>query len=691
MCLGGATYKYYTYTFKSRIAFCLGPVDKYYGHKVEKVHIKKSVDRSGDYYAFPSSSGCDRGDRGKLLNGRLYWGTETQTSTDGILGHDLNYRGICYFAGTFCLGTAPNPLIVVFDLFRKVQPLTDVPYGSGDHLNPVQIIYDILTNDYLFGISKTLVDESSFVDAGNILQNEGIFVSVVVRETTDISRTLKDLLEAIDGKLYWKNGKIAIKLLRYETPSYTLDDSQIRDLQIQGDTWSGIPCGVSVEWIDPDREFETNWLYVVDPAALACSDVFSLSEFSWNLIFTKDVAQKIAQRKLKLVTFPRLKVHFKTKYPVQVLDVFTLQSSLFGFEGAFRAFSVIRSGRSFEVEAVEEVELEAGTFNWQPGYGQEAYEIFTHDFPTFGVHENPFSDIFVWVERNDSNPHLVGASVRIDVTDNTVESKEIPHAVIGTLKDPLGDDTYTSDRNLAVEVQGQWWTLDLPDLDEEGWWNGANVILIGNEALLVKEVSPTADGWKLKGIVRGAFGTPVEPHSAGSRVIRVSPQAFFNVPATYVGQALDFTVVPMHFWNGTTIYDYDYTQLSTFSWRGLRHRPLPVSGLKANNPKNRVPPSTDAYISWRLTTRNGGAGTTIAGSSKPGDGTLEHNKILLQIWDSAGSTKLREVELSADTTYWAYTASMQSADGVASSPFRVRVYQVGTYESPVSEIYVSRS
>jgi len=683
---------YYTYSFVSRIAFCLGPVDKLYGYKVERVHKTMNVTRSGDYYTFPSSGGCDQYDRGKLMSGRLYWGTDTQVSTDGILGHDLNYRGVCYFAGTFCLGTSPNPLTVVFDLYRKVQPLSELPYGSGDHLNPVQILFDILTNDYLLGIPTDLIDRDSFVEAGNILENEGIYISLVVRESNDLSRAIKTILEIIDGKLYWKDGKIALKLLRPESSSYTLDDSYLKDLQITGRTWAGVPCGVSIEWIDPDREFETNWIYITDPAAQACAQVFSLSEFSWDAIFTKEVAQKIAQRKLKLVTFPRLEARFVTRYPVSIFDVFTLSSSLYNFEGTFRVTSVLRRDNGiYEVEAVEEVELEAGTFVWQPEYAEVARETFVHDYPPYGIKENPFGNIFVWVERNASNPTLVGAEVCVYVTDRLIERREIPHAVIGTLKDPLPQNTYTSGQDLSIEAQGEWWDLEMASTDEEGWWNGTNVLLIDNEIIFAKDVEETTEGWRFTGLIRGAYGTEKASHSAGARVIRVSPGALFNISESYIGQSLDFTIVPLHFWLGIKIRDPDYAQSTTFSWQGLRYRPLPVHNLHANNSKNIVPISSDAQISWYLTSRNGGAGTTVAGSSKPGDGTPEHSKILLQIWNDSGSTLLREVELSSGTTSWTYTVDMQNADGVSSSPFRVKVFQVGTYESPVSEIYVTRS
>jgi len=692
--LPSPSYYYYTYSFISRIAFCVGPVDKLYGYRVDRAKIEydppKDRGTYPNYYAFPTRSGCDKADRGKLMRGRLYWGTSSQNSTDGYLDHDLNYRGVCYFAGEFCLGGSPSPAQVVFDLYRKVQPLTAIAAGSGDHLNPVQIIYDILTNDDLLGISVDLIDKTSFETVGTTLANEGIYVSVLLRDSNDVSKTLKDLLELIDGKLYWKNGKITLKLLRYESSSYTLDDSQIKDLEIEGKTWAGIPTGVSLEWVDPDRNFETNWMYVVDHAAMACANVVSVAEFSYDFIFTKSVAEKIVERKLSNLTFPRMKVKFKTKSDVQVYDVFRIDSDLYDFTGEFRAVSVTRIGILREVEAIEEISLGTATISYQSETAYSGYEDFAHDYPDYGIVENAFQNIFVWVERDASNPKLIGADVTVKASDKLIDRKRISHGVIGTLKNGLGTNTYFSDRTLEIEAEGEWFNIPLSSTDEEGWWNGTNVILVDNELMFFKEATETSTGWRLTGLIRGVGGTDIATHNAGTRVIYIG-NIRFDVPSQWIGTSLEFSIVPIHWWMGNEVFDSAMTQTATFSWQGLRWRPLPVWELRVDDgPGTYVPPSTDATFKWYITTRNGGAGTVVPGSTRPGDGTLEHDKIVVKVLNLSNQ-ELREVELSATATSWTYTTSDQTADGVEDAGFKVRVYQVGTYWSPAAEITVSRS
>ena len=104
--------------------------------------------------------------------------------------------------------------------------------------NPAMILRDyLLDSTYGLGVTSAEIDETSFIAAANIC-DETVTLSDTTSETrytldgrVDTGDTpksiIEDLLTAMNGALYYVNGKWAVKAGAYTTPTVTLDENDL--------------------------------------------------------------------------------------------------------------------------------------------------------------------------------------------------------------------------------------------------------------------------------------------------------------------------------------------------------------------------------------------------------------------------------------------------------------------------------
>lgn len=678
---GKAEYVYYVYEQIARVAFSLGPINRY--TKILCDNTTKDINVSSNQFLAGEDVGqCDQGKRGQYIWGYWYLGTPDQTRLSGDTAlHDvsdlLDYKYVAYATLSICLGVSPTPLHPRVELERWVKPLSSCPDIINEDANPVQILYHILTDSFHFGLSPLQLDTASFEEASATLVSEGVGCSYVIESTSDLSSCVSEILDWIGGKLYWKNNKLHLKLLRHEDPAVTLDDSDLFDISLESPTWSQVHCAASLEWINPKRDYETDWIYLVDHGAEEMMGTFRMREFSYRIIASPSTAKKVLARKLNELVYPRATVKFTTSVTLDPFSVVRIESGQMGMTGAFRVTSVTKRGRVYEVEGLEEVEVEPLDATDIPSAtGGTIIIDFESNWVSWGYGENPIRGLFAWCSRTSDNPYLSTIRVTYKLGTQDLQTVVVPHRCLGTLSHALSADAYTVDREAVIDVDPGFATYAISGEDDVGWFGGGKLLLIGNEFVSVRDVYVDESGYHFTGVIRGFLGTQKSDHTAGTQVILFPTLSeFISLPAQYAGQELVIEMTPAHYFFGQFFLDTNHAETETFTYKGYPNLPLPVSNIQINNQGNdtHLDVGDDAVISWRIQSRKGGAGFQAPGATKPGDGETEYSSITLEIYTVGGTTPVRTETLAADATTYTYTYADQVDDGVGSSDFVVKI------------------
>jgi hypothetical protein len=115
-------------------------------------------------------------------------------------------------------------------------PATGVLARLGDDSNPINVFYDIWTDPRKLGLSASLLDMDSLVDAAATCYQEDLGCSFCFDQRMPARDMLKEIMRHVDGVYFedTKTGKIKINLIRanYDYRSlYEINESNCSDLQ----------------------------------------------------------------------------------------------------------------------------------------------------------------------------------------------------------------------------------------------------------------------------------------------------------------------------------------------------------------------------------------------------------------------------------------------------------------------------
>ncbi len=128
---------------------------------------------------------------------------------------------------------------------------------NGVDCNPIDVIYDLLTDSRKLGVDPSIIDSSSFTVAGLTLKTEGNGYSRCFAEAMTVAEMIAEVLRQVDGALYWdpRVGKMKIKLVRgdYDPPTLPVinPDNCVELQNFAAGGWTDIVNRVVVTF--PDR------------------------------------------------------------------------------------------------------------------------------------------------------------------------------------------------------------------------------------------------------------------------------------------------------------------------------------------------------------------------------------------------------------------------------------------------------
>ena len=695
---------FFTYSVEIQQAICMGPVDKLVWLELGNTVHAANISRAGDYFSWPAN--WVKG----VSAGKFYWGTDSQSydaRQDALLGHaglTPAYKSVCYAALKADLGTSTTPPSFSWIVERFPQPIGAKPAMIGDHANPVQLLYFLLTDtDFFLGLALPKVNLTSFNTASDTLVAEGLGVSIVLEAGTEnIGRYIGKILDWIDGILIRENDIVYLRLRRPGSPTDTVTAADIKaGVKLKRAGWSSVKSMASVEFYDSNRECDQNVIHLEDPAARAASGHLTMQKYNFGVTATVNMAKKVLARKLFSISFPFAMLEFETtKTNLSREQLVTITYGKLNITGTWRIINISRKARSdvSSIVALEEQLRPLTTFEYESSVGDNYVEPpLDTDAITWFVWEDYWKGILVNIVKVADDTRLLAGGLLAAYFGTTKISGDlmfVSYNCLGEVRTQLNwsGDVRDFDQTLEVTSINAFDSSILATVGDDGWYSGAIALLLKTgssyEVIFVQNVTEQAWGWQFDNLIRGMKVTVPVQHNVGSYVFLISMSNidfWFNSRDQYVGEAIGYNLIPAYALAGGLSTDEANEDTTIQTYEGKELKPLPVVNIEIDGQgnDNQYPAGGDVVFAWSPTCKIGGAGlnTSVRASA---ENSPQHTGYVIEVYDSVMQYKVTYV--TTDTT-WAYSHAQRVADG-ATADYYVRIFQQGQFLSEYLQFYV---
>ena len=374
----------YYYFVGLQYALCHGVVDA-----LGTVWINdKVVSSTGGAINAPNLyGGVEHGSGGVTGAYSFYNGSKTQ-SLNTYLGAFQSpqpaYIGTSHFVfeGGW-VGMSNNVPTWAFELTRIPDGLNMAAADPGAEApntydaNPMNVLYEILTDtDWGLSISSSDIDIPNFQAAASTLAAEGNGFSMIVDNAIEISKLVEEVQRQIDGSLFFNRveGQWQVVLVRddYDPGPLTVyDESSIKDLkEYHRRSWEETSNQVRVAFVDRDDEYKETFALAQDPANADIQGQSVMSDITYPGVKEAALANSIAWRDLRALSFPLAKISFTVNRKAFALTpggLFKFSWDQLGISGAVFRVTKINYGKFGEsditVDAFQDIfSTDVGTF-----------------------------------------------------------------------------------------------------------------------------------------------------------------------------------------------------------------------------------------------------------------------------------------------------------------------------------------
>ena len=674
-------YKFYV---ALQIVIGHGPIDA-----VTAVHAGRKEAWTGDV-----ASGAISGDQPNLfgpsdgeggISGTLYIhpGTLTQ-GPDSYAQTKLTavpaYAGVAYAmwtnverdAGGY-LGNSKFPPEIWITARRLPKALGSGKHDIGGHANPAEFIYEMLTNTrWGAGMGVDQIDKPSFIAAANTLHSEGMGISSLYTDATDVESIVLDLLEHIDGAIYSDifTGKRTLVLARAD---YTLSSQPLFD-----ETNSVLTDFSRPGWDETINEVHVNYRDAVtgEQATVVAQDLANQQiqqavvsrTFDYPACPTAAQAQKLAWARVRALSLPLAKCTIRADRSAWVLRpgmVIRVSSSQHGFsEMAMRVnrinYGTLDNGQ-IEVECVQDVfNLSATIYGDVPGTGWtnpislpsdvryplllEAPYHMTRSAP--GVSGAEIGKIITWAAAPAGDAYEYQIYTRQGVAPFQQRGKAPfgPTALLAAAISPV-DGTIQVNAGQDIDL--------LISTDSTGQAQGEGLMLIDNEWMSWQTKATGGSGtYTLSTVYRGVLDTVPAAHAAGARV-RFLSGAMGTTPEEYgLTSSVDAKYLTVS-GGGILALLTAATQSVTFTQRTMR--PYPPADVMINGSSYPVAILGAYTISWKHRDRT--AQTTIIPQNTASIGPEAGTTYTLRLYGEDDTLLRTETGLTGTSYTWTAEAA----------------------------------
>lgn len=476
----------------------------------------------------------------------------------------INYSGTAYiYSPNYELTKSAQIYSHNFEVIGKMGYSSSIPDA-----NPSEIIRDMLTNqNYGCGFpAENLGDTSVY---GVYCRAAGIFLSPVYSEQTEAQQNISELLEQTNSAAVFSQGRL--KIVSYGdvklsgngaayvpnlTPVYDLtdDDFIVSDtedpLKVERKTNADAYNQIQVEYLDRANDYNIAVAEVKDQANIEQYGLRPKDAVKMHGICDAKVANHVAQLLLQRALYVRNEYEFKLGWKyclLEPMDLVTLTDEGLGLDKTpVRIIEIEEDEEGVLTVKAEDFPMGAATataYPTQPSLGYSAdYNKSPGNAHAPVVFEAPLQltggEPQIWLATAGGDM-WGGAEVWIstDGDSYTRIGATNKKARFGSLSAPLASGAVFDRANtLNVEISAGQMTggteQDSRDL--------LTLCYVDGEFLAYETAELKGVGrYTLGNLTRGAYGSNIDRHSAGSQFVRIDEAMFkYAVPANWVGRTV---------------------------------------------------------------------------------------------------------------------------------------------------------
>ena len=588
-------------------------------------------------------------------------------------GQALNYSGTAYLCSpNYELTKSAQIYQHNFEVIGKLGYSGNIPDA-----NPREIIRDLLTNQrYGCGFPVDSIGDTDRYS--NYCRAVGIFLSPAYTEQGEAQRNISELLEQTNSAAVFSQGRL--KIVPYGDGSYSgngaayvADNKALYDLTDDDFIVSGAEDPVSVErktnadafnqvqveYLDRDNDYNVAVAEVKDQANIEQYGLRPKEAVKMHGICNGKVAQKVAQQLLQRALYVRNEYEFKLGWKyclLEPMDIVTLTDAGLGLNKTPVRITEIEEDEE-GVLSVKAEDYPVGVYTTseyptQPSLGYSAdYNVSPGNAHAPVIFEAPLQltggEPQIWMATAGGDM-WGGAEVWVSTDgDSYTRVGAVNHkARFGSLTAALPSGAVFDRTNtLSVEISAGQMTggtdQDSRDL--------LTLCYVDGEFLAYANAELTGVGrYTLGNLTRGAYGSAIDSHAAGSQFVRMDDTLFkYAVPRNWIGRTVWVKLVSYNVFSGGI---QDLASVPAYSYT--------IKGAPLGQIQNLRLTSSWAY----------GKEAVIAWDKLDGADTYD-----VEIYAGNSQRRLRSISGIVDNSY-TYTQADMRADGgqVRDVVFKVR-------------------
>lgn len=585
----------------------------------------------------------------------------------------LNYSGTAYLCSpNYELTKSAQIYQHNFEVIGKLGYSGNIPDA-----NPREIIRDLLTNQrYGCGFPVDSIGDTDRYS--NYCRAVGIFLSPAYTEQGEAQRNISELLEQTNSAAVFSQGRL--KIVPYGDGNYSgngavyvADNKAIYDLTDDDFIVSGAEDPVNVErktnadafnqiqveYLDRDNDYNVAIAEVKDQANIEQYGLRPKDAVKMHGICDGKVAQKVAQQLLQRALYVRNEYEFKLGWKyclLEPMDIVTLTDAGLGLDKTPVRITEIEE----DEEGVLSVKAEdyplgvhtVSEYPTQPSLGYSAdYNVSPGNAHAPVIFEAPLQltggEPQIWMATAGGDM-WGGAEVWVSTDgDSYTRVGAVNHkARFGSLTAALPSGAVFDRTNtLSVEISAGQMTggteQDSRDL--------LTLCYVDGEFLAYANAELKGVGrYTLGNLTRGAYGSAIDSHAAGSKFARIDEALFkYAVPRNWIGRTVWVKLVSYNVFSGGI---QDLASVPAYSYT--------IKGAPLGQIQNLRLTSSWAY----------GKEAVIAWDKLDGADTYD-----VEIYAGNSQRRLRSISGIVDNSY-TYTQADMKADGgqVRDVVFKVR-------------------
>ena len=585
----------------------------------------------------------------------------------------LNYSGTAYLCSpNYELTKSAQIYQHNFEVIGKLGYSGNIPDA-----NPREIIRDLLTNQrYGCGFPVDSIGDTDRYS--NYCRAVGIFLSPAYTEQGEAQRNISELLEQTNSAAVFSQGRLKIVPYgdgnyRGNGAAYIADNKAIYDLTDDDFIVSGAEDPVNVErktnadafnqiqveYLDRDNDYNVAIAEVKDQANIEQYGLRPKEAVKMHGICNGKVAQKVAQQLLQRALYVRNEYEFKLGWKyclLEPMDIVTLTDAGLGLHKTPVRITEIEEDEE-GVLSIKAEDYPVGVYTTseyptQPSLGYSAdYNVSPGNAHAPVIFEAPLQltggEPQIWMATAGGDM-WGGAEVWVSTDgDSYTRVGAVNHkARFGSLTAALPNGAVFDRTNtLNVEISAGQMTggteQDSRDL--------LTLCYVDGEFLAYANAELKGVGrYTLGNLTRGAYGSAIDSHAAGSQFVRVDDTLFrYTVPRNWIGRTVWVKLVSYNVFSGGI---QDLASVPAYSYT-IKGAPLgQIQNLRLSS-------------SWAY-----GKEAVIAWDKLDGADTYD-----VEIYAGNSQRRLRAVSGIVDNSY-TYTQADMKADGgqVRDVVFKVR-------------------